>query len=189
MKNILILMILLIFEKSISQNKISTKIKFINVFEFTNVYDYTKEDNDTLMNSKIITKLPENLLRTEKEASIKLLTKLKIIYNNEEHIYIKYLLKRADISNLEIIDIVFANNIFLRDESKNVSLGSVKKILNSVNAKILFEFYNKGDNNLYLEINRLKPFVKSPNGILDINKLADVIEKNKILLSKYLDEL
>lgn len=191
MKNVLILIILLIFEKSASQNKIGAKIKFINVFEFTSVYDYTKEDNDTLMNSKIIAKLPENLLSPEKEegkSTMKLLTKLKIVYKNEEHIYIKYFLKNGDVSNLKIIDITFSNNAFQRNESKNIDLDSVEKILNSANAKILFEFYNRENNNSYPEINKLKPFVKSPNGILEINKLAEVIEKNKVSLSKYLDE-
>ena len=143
------------------------------------------------MNSKIITKLPENLLQSEKEvekSTVKLLTKLKIIYNNEEHIYIKYSLKKGDASELKIIDITFSNNIFQRSESKNIALDPVKKILNLVNAKILFEFYNREDDNLYSDINKLKLLVKSPNGILEINKLAEVIEKNKAALSKYMDE-
>ncbi|KQO32768.1 hypothetical protein ASF10_20140 [Flavobacterium sp. Leaf82] len=188
MKNILILIILLIFQKSISQNKIVAKAKFLNVFDLTNAYDYTQEDNDTLINSKVISKLPESILESGKGISIKLLTKIKIIYNNEEHIYIKYSEKRDNISTLKIIDILSLNGAFMKNESVNILFDPVKKIMNSVNANLMFEFYNKEDDVSYPEVNKLKPLVKSSNGILDINKLADVIEKNKIVLSKYLSK-
>nr|WP_294931180.1 hypothetical protein [uncultured Flavobacterium sp.] len=186
MKNILILVILLISQKSISQNKIETKAKFLNVFDLTNAYDYTKEENDTLMDSKFIGKLPEKLLQSEKETSIKLLTKIKIVYNNEEHIYIKYYEKTGNVSDLKIIDILSRNSTFIKNESVNIILDPIKRIMNSVNANILFEFYNKENDISYPEINELKPLVKSSNGILDINKLADVVEKNKNILSKYI---
>ncbi|WP_264529060.1 hypothetical protein [Flavobacterium sp. N502540] len=188
MKNILVLIILLIFEKSISQNKVVTKAKFLNVFDLTNAYDYTKEENDTLMDSKLIDKLPEKLLQSGKQVSIKLLTKIKIVYNNEEHIYIKYYEKTGNVSNLKIVDILSRNGAFTRNEASNTILDPIKRIMNSVNANIMFEFYNKEDDILYPEINKLKPFVKSSNGILDVNKLADVVDKNKIVLSKYLSK-
>lgn len=187
MKNFLILIVLLIFEKSISQNQIVTKAKFMNVFEFSSVYDYTKEDNDTLIKSKSAIKLPEKLLQFDKETSIKLLTKFKIIYNNSEHNYIKYLEIKNKISQLKIIDVIFQNNIYVENKSESLIFNQVKRIISSVNAKILFEFYNKLDNESYPEINKLKPLVKSTNGVLDINKLADQVEKNKTFLSKYID--
>jgi|GEM_PF-3897362 len=186
MKNILILIILIISQQSMGQNKIVTKVKFINVFDLTNAYDYTKTENDTLLSSKSIDKLPEKLLQSGKKTSIELLTKVKIIYNNEEHIYIKYYEKVGDLSNLRIIDVLSRNGVFIKNETANVIFDPISRIMNALNANMMFEFYNKEDNASYPEINKLKPLVKSSNGILDFNKLADVAEKNKKVLSKYL---
>lgn len=186
MKNILILIILIISQKSIGQNKIVAKVKFVNVFDLTNAYDYTKSENDTLLSSKFIDMLPEKLLQSGKQASIELLTKLKIIYNNEEHIYIKYNEKVGNVSNLKIIDVLSRDGTFMKNESANVIFDPISRIMNTLNANMMFEFYNKEDNPYYPEINKLKPLVKSSNGILDFNKLADEAEKNKKALSKYL---
>lgn len=193
MKNALTLAILLSFINSNCQNKITTYAKFTNVFEFANISDYTSEEKDTLKLSKNVSELPENVILNVKEADvgsfIELLTKFKIIYNNETHIYIKYSIsKKGEMKTIEITDLVWEKNIWKENMPPNLIFMPINKILKNVNANILFEFYSKENNDLYPEVNKLKLLVKDENGILDINKLADVIERNKNLLSKYLNK-
>lgn len=52
----------------------------------------------------------------------------------------------------------------------------------------LMEFYSSNNNTEYPEINKLKPLVKDADSILNIYKLAEIIEKNKATLFKYFDE-
>jgi hypothetical protein len=53
---------------------------------------------------------------------------------------------------------------------------------------MIFKFYNNRDNPKYPEINKLKPQVKDGAGVLNIEKLAQVLNENKSQLQKYLDE-
>jgi hypothetical protein len=194
MKNIFILIILLSFINSNSQTTITTKAKFTNIFEFANIHDYTQKERDTLVvTNKNIANLPENLilssLANNPESSIKLLTKFIVTYNNETHTYIKYnLVNKNEPPKLEIIDIQMNTNKWEQNKFENLIFIPIKKILQFSNANILFEFYNKDDNSSYPEINKLKSLIKDDNNVLDIYKLADIIEKNKVSLTKYLGE-
>jgi hypothetical protein len=118
------------------------------------------------------------------------MTKFKIIYNNQTHIFIKYKIKAAkDIKeNIEVIDIIYDGTKYKKNEIKDDVSLAIEKILKYVNASILFEFYSSIDNSNFKDINSLKINAKDGNGILSIFKLAVVVENNKSLFTKYLDE-
>ncbi|URC11002.1 hypothetical protein [Flavobacterium sp. B183] len=193
MKNILLLIILLSSIKSNSQSIVTTKAKFTNIFEFSNVHDYTQRERDTLLSSKNLDKLPEkiifNSLGNDTLSSIKLLTKFAIISNNKTHNYIKYnIIKQNESPKLEIMDVTFNQNKWEKNIPEDQIYTSVKKILQFTNANIIFEFYSKENNDSYPEINKLKQSIKDENNVLDLYKLAVVTEQNKASLSKYLDQ-
>lgn len=193
MKNMLLLIIILSSIKSNSQSIVTTKAKLTNIFEFSYVHDYTQREKDTLLSNKNLDKLPEKLifnsLGNDTLSSIKLLTKFEIVNNNKIHNYIKYnIIKQNESPKLEIMDITFKQNKWEKNISEDLICTSVKKILQFADANIIFEFYNKENNNFYFEINKLKQSVKDENNVVDLHKLAEVIEKNKASLSKYLDE-
>ncbi|CAA0171009.1 hypothetical protein [Tenacibaculum maritimum] len=108
-------------------------------------------------------------------------------YENEKLIsFIKYgkIINKIR-SNLKIIGYIKRKQIWEElDENK---YKEIVYILNNINEAIFWEFYKKENNPNYPEINKLKPFVKDANGVLNIEKLAKVLEENKTLLAKYLD--
>lgn len=90
---------------------------------------------------------------------------------------------------------MFITKLFLKEndtweivDKSSAEPESFYKVLSSIKINFLETITNIGGNSNFPEINKLKPIFKDENGILDIYKLADVIEKNKTLLSKYLDE-
>ena len=193
MKNMLLLIILLSSIKSNSQSVVTTKAKLTNIYEFSYIHDYTQLERDTLLSNKNLDKLPEKLIfdsvGNDTLSFIKLLTKFEIINNNKIHNYIKYkIIKQNESPKIEIMDITFKQNKWKKNISEDLIYTSVKRTLQFTDANIIFEFYNKENNNFYSEINKLKLTVKDENNVLDLHKLAEVIEKNKAALSKYLDE-
>lgn len=80
--------------------------------------------------------------------------------------------------------------IFLDERLTNISLINERliKILYALDLEAFMSFYSSKDMKKHSEINKLKPLVKDANGVLNIEKLAEVIKQNKASLSKYLDE-
>ncbi|WP_375604855.1 hypothetical protein [Flavobacterium davisii] len=191
MKKILFILILFFLDKASCQNKISSKVRFINILETSNIYDYNKKDNDSL--SRITSNfnpIETQIFSINKDDYdvIKLLTKLKIKYNNKMYVFIKYFLKKKEkeVLNIDVYELI--DNNYVKNTSKDNFLITVENLLRLSNSKILFEFYNQNDSQKYIEINKLKPSVKEVNGTLNLYKLSKIIEENKSTLSKYLDE-
>ncbi|MFL0126770.1 hypothetical protein V2625_04295, partial [Tenacibaculum maritimum] len=80
------------------------------------------------------------------------------------------------------------NNIRNEVVNKTNEVSLFESILKTSNVNVLFQFYNERNSKKYAEINKLKPLVKDPKGNLNIKKLAKVLEENKTLLAKYLDD-
>ena len=57
-----------------------------------------------------------------------------------------------------------------------------------IKSEILINLIDIDDDPKYPEINKLKPLVRDADGVLNLYKLADLIEQNKASLAKYLDE-
>jgi hypothetical protein len=202
MRKLIFLICFLNFLNSNAQKYTNIKAEMTNLFEFVNVYDYSDSDNkieisdtnttintETIIFQKIKGKI--NILSNKEiQSLVELMTKFKIIYNNQTHIFIKYKIKEAkDIKeNIEVIDIIYDGAIYKENEIKDDVSIAVEKILKYANASILFEFYSSTDNSNFKDINSLKINVKDADGVLNIYKLAEELEKNKISLAKYLGE-
>lgn len=76
--------------------------------------------------------------------------------------------------------------VFLSE--KSVYLSNIFKEVSKLSSESFWQFYNSIDAPKFPEINKLKPLVKDANGVLNIEKLATVLEENKATLAKYLDE-
>lgn len=97
----------------------------------------------------------------------------KIIPNNQEYLT----------NVFELVD----GNLNIYNELDN-SDNLIKELISISKQEIITEFSNGEDNPNHPEINKLKPLVKDANGILNIEKLAQVLKENKSALSKYLDQ-
>lgn len=64
----------------------------------------------------------------------------------------------------------------------------ILSLFKMISADVFIQFSNNNDDERYPEINILKPLVKDKDGVLNIYKFKDVVEKNKMSLSKYLNE-
>jgi len=78
------------------------------------------------------------------------------------------------------------NMNFISHKSLTI-LKNIEEVLKLPN-DAFWEFYNSKDNLDYPEINKLKPLVQGSKGILNIEKLGEVLKKNKSTLAKYLDD-
>ncbi len=179
-----------------------SKITFDKEYSYTNIYDYkiNASKEDSIIIRKLRSSIPEGLLTdlyvknlsNNKKDSISfeiiMSSRLLIDIKNERICFIKY---KTRLNNTVSKDLIFkATEIAenwkeLTDSSVEVKL--LEQIVLSTNVNTLFLFYDTNDNPEYSEINKLKPLVKDVNGALNIEKLAEVIQQNKIVLSKYLE--
>ncbi|WP_010182785.1 hypothetical protein [Aquimarina agarilytica] len=177
------------------------KIRFFKEYSFSNIYDYSidSEQKDSLITKVIRGNNPEALIskkysskfsqsKTESTSfKIKLKTRLIVTINNTKHSLISY--KSSDNNKVIITDYYLDDDSTFKENTRsNDEINLLKSILENSNANLLFEFYNRRNNENYPEINKLKSQAKNSDGILDIKKLAKVLEENKAILSKYLDE-
>lgn len=164
-------------------------------------YDYVMNSNNvtdsiyTKVNSKnspegLLTMKFNDLLAINKENvlnKITLFSKITLEYNQDSYCIIKF----KDIENNSISKIQFfvskkESNIWKEYSQTNKIIEKIKSIL-FLKENSFSQFEISEDNPNYPEINKLKPLVKDADGVLNIYKLADVVEKNKASLSKYLD--
>ena len=73
------------------------------------------------------------------------------------------------------------------EEIKKSCYPSLEVILKNADSKMFWQFYSKEDDIKYPNINKLKLLTKDENGVLNIKKLAKVLEENKSVLAKYLN--
>jgi hypothetical protein len=188
-----ILLLLLLFNLYVKAQNINNKIEehIVNVdfsypFSEINYCSFNKYliNSETKVENDEYIKLKQQLISSNffvQEKSfknyLKIKSKLSFIWNGERIILINYkTVNDKDEKN----NLIFCTN-------KSFDLSILKSILNLSNDSF-WQFYNSENNLNYPEINNLKPLVKDADGVLNIYKLAEVIEKNKVLLSKYMDE-
>ncbi|UZO79837.1 hypothetical protein NBT05_12845 [Aquimarina sp. ERC-38] len=132
------------------------------------LYNKYKQDLEANSNSKI---LLEYKFTYGSEANFTSIIKFRVLSLNESESKI-LILKKVDGEWKEI---------------KKSKYSSFEIIMKNLDIEIFWQFYNSSDNPNYPEINKLKPLVKDASGVLNIEKLAQVIEENKAKLNKYLD--
>ncbi|CAA0233867.1 hypothetical protein CVI1001048_90003 [Tenacibaculum maritimum] len=179
----------LIYEKNNFKNltKKNIKVNYIKELTYQKFYEYV----DSTYNSALKDDLSNTFLKKIKQNNeIKPIFRFEFDYKNERYCIFKYqeliktegkrsltVLFRKEMSNewsLEKDPISLKNNVFY-------------KVLSNMNLLFYKELMVLKNNPNYPEINKLKPFVKDANGVLNIEKLAKVLEENKTLLAKYLD--
>lgn len=120
---------------------------------------------------------------------VKPLQKLTYLRNNELISILKYSIKSSSNNELKTEQFVINKNIVsLANSIKDDVNDRLFDVIKRINSESLIQFSNRENNPKYPEINKLKPLVKDADGVLDVFKLAEVIEKNKSTLSQYLDE-
>ncbi|MFL0083068.1 hypothetical protein V2665_08795, partial [Tenacibaculum maritimum] len=102
-------------------------------------------------------------------------------------IVFKYKVKTSKEEELKTEHYVKNNNSVIAFEGRSELDKDIYEIIRGLKSVAINEFSNGDNNPNYPEINKLKPFVKDANGVLNIEKLAKVLEENKTLLAKYLD--
>jgi len=179
---------------------LKSKIKIVKEYSFVNVYDYSfnSPDKDSLLTRQLEGNSIEAVLskrfsgefsKNSKDSiyfSIKLITRMIVELNNGKHYFLSYKTSTSD--NKFVTDYYEDDSFGIKENTtSNNELDLLKSILKNSNAYLLFKFYNRSNNKNYPEINRLKPSTKNENGVLDLKKLAKVIEDNKAVLAKYLN--
>lgn len=119
---------------------------------------------------------------------IRLIHRLTFDYNSHSLAFLKYKRFKDSISySSELIALEKDLNtatwkIIVESEFPNTEY-AIKRLKSSA----FWQFFNRHNDDDYPKINVLKPMVQDSNGILDIEKLGEVIKKNKTQLSDYLD--
>ncbi len=146
-------------------------------------YDNTAESLLTQQESRLFVSNTEGKINN----FIKYKSKLSFMHNGILFSIIKYQIVKDSVS------VLYKTSQFYKKNGKweitNVSgLRNIDNVFKLLSNDAFWQFYNKENNPKYPEINKLKPLVKDANGVLNIEKLAEVIKENKARLSKYLDE-
>lgn len=136
-------------------------------------------NNETLIENIEILKLKNELIKSNflvLKNYLKIKSKLNFIWNGEKCFLINY---STFTENEEKLNLIYCSD-------SKLDISKLKFILKLSNNSF-WQFYNSDNNLNYPEINNLKSSVKDADDVLNLFKLAEVIEKNKSILSKYLD--
>lgn len=204
MKIIILILWLFIFNNINSQIDYSKfkgqngKIKFLKEYSLSNIYDYgidAIEKNDSLIKNILNDDYPEALISKKYSPEflnntvdslrfyVKLRTRLIINMDNKVHYLISY--STSIDKNPSVVDYVSNEANWTENTTSSNELKLLISILKNSTANIIFEFYNNKNNQHYPEINKLKALTKNAKGVLNIQKLAQVLRENKAILSKY----
>ncbi|GAA3769959.1 hypothetical protein [Flavobacterium ginsengiterrae] len=207
MKKIIFALTILLTSFSYSQNNFKdlkeSKIKATGSFQFIESYYYDYVANSNNVKDSLYTKIDQsnnaegsltlklnNLLEVNKEMvlnKISLFSKINIEYNQNTFCFIKFkTIENNIISKAQIYVCKKENNTWKEYLETNKIIEKIKLVL-LLKENAFLQFEIKENNPKYPEINNLKSQVTDSDGILNIYKLANVIEKNKSTLSKYLD--
>ncbi len=165
------------------------KVEFIKEISEQKMYMYV---DSTYTGASLDNQLPLLLDLIDNKNTVVAIFRYSFSSNGESYSVLKYNIKVDDADTVPKVTTILCkkqnNSWVLSDNSSFKEL----QIIFYVFSSITLEFYNalmNTENKLeYPEINKLKPLVKDANGVLNIEKLAEVIKENKASLSKYLDE-
>lgn len=208
MKSIILISFLSLTTLSYSQDIFKdlngNKTNSTSSFQFSEAYYYDYILNSNNVTDSIYTKIipinsPEGILtqkfndkliiNAEKILNkLSLFSKINIEYNQIIFCIIKFkTIEENKISKIQLIVSKKENNIWKEFDGTNQIVEKLKLIL-YLKEEAFAQFEMSENYMKHPEINNLKPLVKDADGVLNIYKLADIIQKNKTLLSKYLDE-
>ena len=208
MKSIILISFLSLITLSYSQDIFKdlngNKTNSTSSFQFSEAYYYDYILNSNNVTDSIYTKIipinsPEGILtqkfndkliiNAEKILNkLSLFSKINIEYNQIIFCIIKFkTIEENKISKIQLIVSKKENNIWKEFNGTNQIVEKLKLIL-YLKEEAFAQFEMSENYTKHPEINKLKPLVKDADGVLNIYKLSDIIQKNKTLLYKYLDE-
>lgn len=202
MKHFFLIILSFSFQCIFSQKDyIGKEIKATASFQFkkSSYYDYqiNAKHSDSIYSKKMNINTPEGLLtqkhssffeqNPEEQKEIVLYSRITLKYNISEYYFIKYGLKvQEKITHKTALFERKNNNWIWLDNIENSILKSVLTLLKLKN-NAFAQFEIEEENTDFPEINRLKIQAKDADGTLNLFKLAEVIEKNRSTLSKYIE--
>ena len=178
-------------------------ITFDKEYSYVNLYDYqiNASKEDSLITKKLSTTIPEGLLtdvyseellNNPKDSvtfEVRMKSRLLVDINTERICFIKYQTRsNSSMSNDKIFKAIRTESNWAALSNSTTEIQLLEQILQDTSVEMLFQFYNYNDNPEFEVINKLKPEVKDKKGVLNIKKLAEVINTNKAVLQKYYKE-
>lgn len=152
----------------------------ITVFKYTDIYcdkiDFYEYKSEITTIDDIAQKFTMTFKDTPKD-SVYLISKIDIFSKNGNY----SLVKVNDSKIAKSVVFVFLDNVQV------LNLPICFNVVSKLQIRSFIEFYSSKDNPDFPEINKSKPLVKNENGLLDLYKLSDIIEKNQVILSKYIN--
>ncbi|WP_108808742.1 hypothetical protein [Aquimarina spinulae] len=168
----------------------------------TYIYDYkiNARDKDSIVSTVLSGNSPEAMVTkynqsifsdikgNKKKNYIALISRLKFSYSGNKYCLIKYqTVIDSVISNNKIATLLKKKNSWTVFEDDEL-FKTKKEVLRRLSINVFWKFYIREDDPDYPEINKLKPKVKDNNEILNLTKLAKVIQQNEESLRKYLEQ-
>lgn len=151
----------------------------LNDFSYCSFYKY-KIDKSFNSDNSFLNKLKNNYQSKNffnEKNHLNILSAISFSWNENLEMIIRY----QKIENKQV-----SYHYFYSNENLKSTFAKIENVLTLKN-DIFWQFYNDTDNSNFSEINILKPQVKDADGTLNIFKLAEIIEKNSGLLSKYIE--
>lgn len=178
-----------LFSQSIDYDKF--KGEKINLYYLAQIfapryYVYSKNDTFNIENGNVCEGLilKENRLEGQQSIPISFLRKLSFIYNGFKTEIVVYKIDAKSIHKFSTYQ--YKNNKWILLDDSYIK--PIENVLYKLKSDAFFEFYNNENNPKYPEIDKLRALTKDSDGVLNIFKLAEVIEKNKKELAKYLEK-
>lgn len=184
------------------QNKYESKtVNSTASFQFKNAsyYDYqiNSKKTDSLYEKVQIGLKPEDLLsqkyadhfikqNPKEKKELVLYSRITLEYNLIKLYFIKFSLRENNKKNNKIAVYQENNNSWIEPSDSKI-IQKVKTILKLTNSAFS-QFEIKENDSKHPEINKLKPLIRDADGTINIFKLAEIVEKNKKELAKYLEE-
>lgn len=153
----------------------------IEDFSYCSFYEFEINSSTVLENESLINlknSLENDGYFSEGNPSIQIYSIIEVSWSGVKYNFIYYS-KNID-DNKEFTFSGFEN----LEDPKLETLKSVLKLKNDV----FWYFYNNEIDSEFQDLSNARLSVNDQNGILNIEKLAEIIEKNKSTLSQYLDE-
>lgn len=120
--------------------------------------------------------------------TIKLSSKLSFYYQGSLVSIIKYKIKKDNYgTGVKTIQAQKQMNKWVEVGNENIK--KIEHVFGILTTEAFWQFYDTDNDSRYPEINALKYLVKDENGILNIEKLAEVVTQNKNDLEPFFEKL
>lgn len=171
------------------QSNIRMAVDLKEVYYYS--YDLQQKDSANFLLKVIVDTTIESAIAQrhatvfQQKSSIKLDRSIAFNRSYKAFAVVKYfVITKEGIRSKFVVEFTKNNGSWVSTESVDKDLIYIMDVLKPIG---FWNFYSLDDNAKYPEINRLKKQTKGAEGIMDVEKIANVIRQNSATLSKYLD--